>query len=144
MKPIAKWSSLAAAVVVAILILAAPYLGKQFKLASRHAALLKLPVLDVFPIVKEDGPAKLLVVITNRSDERIVPIEFSVLAPDGGATPHSQELAGGPIAPGKVGVLFAEYTIPEQTETLATMMAKVKYLGAAERTETLLVTRALK
>jgi hypothetical protein len=139
MKPIAKWSWMAATAVVAILIVAAPYLGKQFKLASQ----LKLPVLDVFPVAKDDGTAKLLVIITNRSDEKIVPIEFSVLAPKGGSTPPSQETAHVTIAPGTVGVLFADYVMPEQTETLATMMARIKYLGAVERTETLLVTRAL-
>jgi hypothetical protein len=142
MKPIAKWSWAVATAVVAILIVAAPYLGQQFKLASRRAAILKLPVLDVFPVAN-DGGTKLLVVITNRSDEKIVPIEFSVLAPGGGSTPRPQETAHGPIAPGTVGVWFAEYAIPEQTKTLATMMARIKYLGAAERTETLLVTRAL-
>jgi hypothetical protein len=143
MKPIAKWSWVAATAVVAILIVAAPYLGKQFKLASQHATILKLPVLDVFPVAKDDGTAKLLVIITNRSDEKIVPIEFSVLAPKGGSTPPSQETAHATIAPGTVGVLFADYVMPEQTETLATMMARIKYLGAVERTETLLVTRAL-
>jgi hypothetical protein len=73
-------------------------------------------VLDVFPLANDDGPAKFLVVITNRSDEKSVPVEFPVLALNGGATPHSQELAHGPIAPGTVGVLFAQYTIPVQAK----------------------------
>jgi hypothetical protein len=146
MKLIAKLFLTAVLGTLAASIIAVPYALKQSGLASQRAPVLKLPVLDVFPLGGDDGRRKLLVMITNRSDEKIVPIEFSMLAPIGSSpnvSPALSDAARGQIAPRGVGVLFAELAVPENTEPIVTMMARIKYPSAGGRTEALFVTRRM-
>jgi hypothetical protein len=146
MKPIGKLFLTAVLGTLVLSIVGVPYALKQSRLASQRAAVLKLPVLDVFPFVKDDGIRKLLVMITNRSDEKIVPIEFSILAPESSSpivSPALSDAAQGQIAPRGVGVLFAELAVPENTEPLVTIMARIKYPSAGGRTEALFVTRRM-
>jgi hypothetical protein len=143
MAPITRFFLGLALATLAVSIVAAPFGIGQLILASRSKAVQKLPVLDVFPIAKDDGHSKFLVMITNKFDEKIVPLEFAVLTTEGlsAASQALPESTQAPIAPDSVGVLFTEYAIPQTTEKIVTMMARIRYLGAADRTETLFVTR---
>jgi hypothetical protein len=143
MAPIARLFLGLALATLAISIVAAPFSIRQLILASRPEAVQKSPMLDVFPVARDDRHEKFLVMITNRSNEKIVPLEFAVLTTEGVSTISQAltESSQAPIAPDSVGVLFTEYGIPETTEKIVTMMARIKYLGAAGRTETLFVTR---
>jgi hypothetical protein len=148
MKPIIKWSwSVGLVAAVAALVVAIPSARKQYKLAYQRAAILKMPVIDFFPSPKNDGRQKLLVMIANRSNEEITPVEFSVIEPNGNSQINpigTSNIVGQPIAPASIGVVLAEYTAFEDPAiSPVTMTAKIKYLGLSERIEMLLVTRRL-
>jgi len=145
------------------------FTASQCSLAYRQdarAVALKKPALDVIPQAKDGRHWTLTVTITNRSDERILPVGFEIPSPDGGYIKMRQigpagsavenpemnsqvkwTIPGRAIPSGETGIWSAEYEIadafPARPDVALTLRAKIKYLGPEERREELTVVRQL-
>jgi hypothetical protein len=168
--PLAGWSLIVALCALAVSIGAASYTRKQYNLAfaqDQRALALKKPILDIFPEATDQRHWKLKVVVSNRSDQRIMPTAISIPSPDGGfvtinqtepqglpvsgvqmnSTQRPEFLHGRPVPPGEQGVWMGTYEIsdafPAKPGASLTMTMNIKYLGSTEKEEVLSTTRQL-
>jgi hypothetical protein len=163
------WSLAVSALALLVAVGVAGYTRNQYNLTSEQAQrvlAVKKPVLDIASQPIDGRHWNLSVMITNRSDERILPVGLSIPKPEGGFLTMAQtqpegppvassqinntqrsEFRGRPIPAGATDVWAASYEIadafPAKPSTAITIRAVIKYLGAQERTEAIAVSRKL-